>query len=119
MKVSLKKKKIKVVTVRAGNVIGGGDRSEFRIIPDYFRALDNKKTLKIRFPNAIRPWQYILDPLFGYLLLAKKCYQKKHIINYSWNFAQNSKKRIEVKELISELNNYFKVKVNLEKKKKI
>ena len=108
-----KDKKIRVVTVRAGNVIGGGDRSEFRIIPDFFRALDNKKTLNIRFPDAVRPWQYILDPLFGYLILAKKCYQMKQMNFLSWNFSQNNKKIIKVKDLISELNNHFLVKVKV------
>ena len=111
------KKKIRVVTVRAGNVIGGGDRSEFRIIPDFFRALDNNKILNIRFPNAIRPWQYVLDPLFGYLLLAKKCYQMAQINYHSWNFSQNNKKVIKVKNLIFELNKYFKLKVKFENNK--
>ena len=105
------KNKINVVTVRAGNVIGGGDRSEFRIVPDFFRALSDKKTLKIRSPNAVRPWQFVLDPLYGYLLLAKKCYQKKNIDFYSWNFSQKNKKNIKVKEVIYELNNYFKINV--------
>ena len=111
-----KEKKIKVVTVRAGNVIGGGDRSDYRILPDFFRALNNKKTLKVRFPNAVRPWQYVLDPLFGYLILAKKCYKMGQINYESWNFAQNNKKIIKVKDLISELNKYFYVKVELNNK---
>ncbi len=113
-----KKKKIRVVTVRAGNVIGGGDRSDFRIIPDYFRALDNKKILRLRFPNAVRPWQYVLDPLFGYLLLAKKCYQMKQINYDAWNFSQNNQKVIRVKDLILELNKYFKVKIKFKNRPK-
>ena len=113
-----KQKKIRVVTVRAGNVIGGGDRSEFRIIPDFFRALDNKKTLKVRFPNAVRPWQYVLDPLFGYLLLAKKCYQMKKVNFKSWNFSQKNKKIIKVIDLIYELNKHFLIKVKLNPKNK-
>ena len=111
-----KNEKIKVVTVRAGNVIGGGDRSEFRIVPDFFRALNNKTILNIRFPNAIRPWQFVLDPLFGYLLLAKKCFQKDNIKYSTWNFSQNNKKKIEVKHLISELNKNLKYKVRVKNK---
>ncbi len=114
-----KEKNIRVVTARAGNVIGGGDRSEFRIIPDFFRALVNKKTLKVRFPNAVRPWQYVLDPIFGYLLLAKKCYQMKQINFQSWNFAQNNKKIIKVKDLISGLNKYSLVKIKVEYKSNV
>ena len=66
----------------------------------------------------MRPWQYVLDPLFGYLLLAKRCYKMKKIDYESWNFAQNNKKIIKVKNLISELNKYFLVKVNFKNKAK-
>ena len=114
-----KKKKIRVVTVRAGNVIGGGDRSEFRIIPDFFRALDKKKTLSIRFPNAVRPWQYVLDPLFGYLIVSKNCYLNKKVNFKSWNFSQNNKKIIKVKDLIYELNKHFLVKVKVKLNNKV
>ena len=65
----LSKLKISCVTVRAGNVIGGGDFSLNRIIPDFFRALKKKKTLFLRYPNAIRPWQHVIEPLYGYVLL--------------------------------------------------
>jgi CDP-glucose 4,6-dehydratase len=102
---------INVVTARAGNVIGGGDRSEYRIIPDFFKALRSKKTLKVRFPDAIRPWQHVLDPLYGYLLLAKKCYQEKDIKYKSWNFSHYNKKNIKVKELILKLNYFFNIEL--------
>ena len=62
-------KAIGLATVRAGNVIGGGDWSKDRIIPDAIRAFSNDNDLIIRNPKAIRPWQFVLDPLFGYLLL--------------------------------------------------
>jgi len=113
-----KKENMNVVTVRAGNVIGGGDRSEFRIIPDFFRALDKKKILEVRSANAVRPWQYILDPLIGYLILAKKCYEEKKIIFNSWNFAQNTRKQIPVKDLILELNKFFNVKLRIKNNSK-
>ena len=73
-----KKKKIFVATARAGNVIGGGDFSKDRIIPDYFRSLSKNKKLILRSPYSIRPWQYIIDPLYGYLLLLMKLYKKKN-----------------------------------------
>ena len=61
-----------IFTARAGNVIGGGDFSKYRIIPDYIRALNQNKNLLIRNPEHIRPWQYVLEPLYGYTLLVKK-----------------------------------------------
>lgn len=77
---------IGVASARAGNVIGGGDWSEDRLIPDFFRAIQNKKTLIIRSPNAIRPWQHVLEPLSGYLMLAEKIYFEPLIYAGAWNF---------------------------------
>ena len=65
------------VTVRAGNVIGGGDWSKYRIIPDCVKSIKNKKNLIIRNPNSTRPWQHVLEPISGYLLIAKKLYENK------------------------------------------
>ena len=64
-----------IASVRAGNVIGGGDWSADRLIPDAIRAWQNKQVLNIRNPEAIRPWQHVLEPLSGYLLLAEKLWQ--------------------------------------------
>jgi len=73
-------------TARAGNVIGGGDWSSSRIIPDCIRAIEQKKSVEIRNPQATRPWQHVFEPLFAYLLLAKKLYFRE-INNFeSWNF---------------------------------
>ena len=58
-----------IASVRAGNVIGGGDWNKDRIIPDIIRALKNDQTIEVRNPNAVRPWQHVLEPLAGYLLL--------------------------------------------------
>ena len=63
---------VNIATVRAGNVIGGGDWAEDRIIPDAVRALSGGKSILVRNPNAIRPWQHVLEPLAGYLLLGAK-----------------------------------------------
>lgn len=62
---------VAVATARAGNVIGGGDWAADRLIPDFIKAINNKETLIIRNPYAVRPWQHVLEPLSGYLLLAK------------------------------------------------
>ena len=68
-----------------GNVIGGGDYSEFRLIPDIFRSIDKNEQLIVRSINAIRPWQHVLDPLFGYIKVAELGQES---LNYSlgWNF---------------------------------
>ena len=65
---------LKVITARAGNIIGGGDWSKNRIIPDIIRAIKNNKTLNIRNPLHTRPWLYILDVIEGYMLLGKELY---------------------------------------------
>lgn len=82
----LKDSKIKLATVRAGNVIGGGDWASDRLIPDFFRSIDADKRLLIRFPNAVRPWQHVLEPLSGYLLLAEKLVTSGNSFAEAWNF---------------------------------
>ncbi len=66
---------IGVASVRAGNVIGGGDWSTDRIIPDCIQSIIDKKEIEIRNPQATRPWQHVLEPLSGYMLLAQKLYE--------------------------------------------
>tara|TARA_X000001036_G_C20672500_1_gene802966 strand:+ start:778 stop:1863 length:1086 start_codon:yes stop_codon:yes gene_type:complete len=73
-------------SARAGNVIGAGDWSENRIIPDYYRALKTGEKLKIRNPNSTRPWQHVLEPLSGYLTLASKLYLQGKKFQGGWNF---------------------------------
>jgi CDP-glucose 4,6-dehydratase len=77
---------IHVASARAGNVIGGGDWSEDRLIPDFLRALDARKTLIIRSPGATRPWQHVLEPLQGYLMLAEKLHTDGVKFAEAWNF---------------------------------
>ena len=77
---------IQLASVRAGNVIGGGDWAADRLIPDFFRALDDNKTLQVRSPNAIRPWQHVLEPIFGYLVLAEKLVEDNSNYSEAWNF---------------------------------
>eukprot|EP01037_Dinobryon_pediforme_P019215 gene19215-19595_t len=75
-----------VATVRAGNVIGGGDFSFDRLLPDFIRALEKQEAVNIRNPHAIRPWQFVLEPLAGYLQLAKRLHEAGHLYATGWNF---------------------------------
>jgi CDP-glucose 4,6-dehydratase len=76
-----------LATARAGNVIGGGDFSEDRLLPDFFRALEAKQQMVVRQPDAIRPWQHVLDPLAGYLQLAEALLKEPARFAQAWNFA--------------------------------
>lgn len=109
---------IGISTVRAGNVIGGGDWSADRLIPDFIRSYKSKKPLKIRMPNSTRPWQHVLDPLFGYLLLAKKQFINHKKYSDNWNFGPDEFS-ISVKYLLNKFNNYFEnnVQIQIDKKK--
>ena len=80
---------VQVATARAGNVIGGGDWAKDRLIPDFLRGLGAGETLRIRSPHAIRPWQHVLEPLSGYLLLAEKLVTDGANFAEPWNFGPN------------------------------
>ena len=75
-----------IASARAGNVIGGGDWAADRLLPDFFRALDAGESLVIRSPNAVRPWQHVLEPLSGYLVLAERLISDPTDFAESWNF---------------------------------
>ena len=77
---------VAVATARAGNVIGGGDWASDRLLPDFFRAVDDSRTLDVRFPGATRPWQHVLEPLSGYLLLAERLISGGQANAEAWNF---------------------------------
>jgi len=80
---------VSVATARGGNVIGGGDWSQDRLIPDAVSALIKGETVAIRNPGAIRPWQHVLDPLNGYLMLAEELWQDGSKFTGAWNFGAN------------------------------
>jgi len=80
---------VAVGSARAGNVIGGGDWASDRLIPDFIRSIVAGKTVIIRNPSAIRPWQHVLEPLSGYLLLAEAMYKKGPEFSQAWNFGPN------------------------------
>ena len=98
-----KNKKIKFATARAGNVIGGGDMKKDRIMPDIMKSLIKNKKLIIRNPNSIRPWQHVLEPLYGYLILGKYLMMNKldHKITPNWNFGPNINNIKSVREIVN------------------
>ena len=91
-----RKSLVGLATARAGNVIGGGDWARDRILPDAIRAFNENKVLKVRNPTAIRPWQHVLEPLSGYLLLAECLYNDPHKFSSSWNFGPNPEDSVPV-----------------------
>ncbi len=102
-----------IATCRAGNVIGGGDWGEDRIIPDIIRNLQENKVIKIRNKFAIRPWQHVLEPISGYVQLAKKIYETsdtKSKLNLcgAFNFGPNLDSNRKVSELVNEVIKYWK-----------
>jgi len=108
--------------VRAGNVIGGGDWSKDRLIPDLVRSRYSKgKLLVIRYPEAVRSWQFVLEPVRGYLQLAQGLYRGKKKLIGAWNFGPKKDGIVTVRELIKEsaslITGKLRVKVRQEKSK--
>jgi len=95
---------IGLATARAGNVIGGGDWAQDRLIPDVLRSLENKDVLEIRNPNSIRPWQHVLEPLAGYLILAEKLYLNGCDASGAWNFGPRDEDAKTVKWIVDNLS---------------
>jgi CDP-glucose 4,6-dehydratase len=95
---------ISVSTARAGNVIGGGDWSEDRLIPDLMRALENSGIVEIRSLNSIRPWQHVLEPLLGYIILAEKTYSNLELAR-AFNFGPDESDAKSVFEIVTMVEN--------------
>jgi CDP-glucose 4,6-dehydratase len=91
----------KLVTTRAGNVIGGGDWAEDRLVPDIMRAIENKQKVVVRNPRAVRPWQHVLEPLSGYLLLGQHLLEGNTLHHNSLNFGPSAERLIDVQELVA------------------
>lgn len=89
-----------LASVRAGNVIGGGDWAEDRIIPDCIRALSAGQPIQVRSPHAIRPWQHVLEPLSGYLWLGCKMWQEPATYAQAWNFGPTSAGNVTVRDIV-------------------
>jgi CDP-glucose 4,6-dehydratase len=90
-------------SARAGNIIGGGDWAEDRIVPDCIRALTKGYPVEIRNPHAIRPWQFVLDPLFGYLWLALKMKEDPEVYAEAWNFGPYYSNAVDVQTLTEKI----------------
>lgn len=96
-----------IASVRAGNVIGGGDWAKDRIIPDCIRALEANTPIYIRSPKAIRPWQHVLEPLSGYLLLGEKMQEDPIRYSEAWNFGPNLESVVNVWNVASKLTGFY------------
>tara|TARA_B110000261_G_C13083877_1_gene356985 strand:- start:1055 stop:2134 length:1080 start_codon:yes stop_codon:yes gene_type:complete len=94
---------IGIASVRAGNVIGGGDWASDRLIPDILRSFEANKLVKVRNPNSIRPWQHVLEPLSGYLILAQKLYDSSKIYSGGWNFGPDKNDVKPVKWIVDKM----------------
>jgi CDP-glucose 4,6-dehydratase len=110
----------KISIVRAGNVLGGGDISKNRLVPDIIRSLNSKKRLIVRNPNHVRPWQHVIEPIYGYLLLAELQYKNKiKIENRSWNFGPKEKNFLKVKSIVEKFKSNSLLSHSFKNDKKI
>ena len=111
------KKKCGISSVRTANIVGGGDWSYKRLIPDAIKSFTSNKTLTVRNPNFTRQWLFVLEPLKGYLILAKKQYGKLNKFSSNWNFGTNSEiSVIEIVKLVIKLWKKSKYKIVKNKK---
>jgi CDP-glucose 4,6-dehydratase len=99
----LKDAGIAMATARAGNVIGGGDWAQDRLVPDILRSLEKQRPVEIRNPHAIRPWQHVLEPLSGYLLLAQRLYEEGQVDAEGWNFGPRDEDAQPVQWIVERL----------------
>ena len=102
-----KSHQVLVASCRAGNVIGGGDWAKDRLIPDVVKAAAKGNTVPVRNPHATRPWQHVLDPLYGYLLLGQKLLEGKAEFEEAWNFGPNDDNVLTVESLLMLCNQYW------------
>ena len=96
-----------IASVRAGNVIGGGDWAEDRIIADAARSASQQQPLVIRNPESVRPWQHVLEPLAGYLTVGQRLLEEKSEFATNWNFGPSDDSIVTVRELISRIRHYW------------
>lgn len=92
-----------IASARAGNVIGGGDWADNRILPDMMRAYQNNESSSIRNPNSVRPWQFVLEPLFGYLKLGEKLLLEGKQFSGGWNFGPAAFENYSVGDVVKEV----------------
>lgn len=105
-----KKKGLNISTVRSGNVLGGGDYSKNRIVPDIIKSIKEHKKLVVRNSKSIRPWQHVVEPLKGYILLAEKQYKNQlKLVDNKWNFGPGKKNFITVKKILNKIRESYNV----------
>lgn len=97
-----------MATVRAGNVIGGGDWGDDRLIPDIIRSITSETTMIVRYPQATRPWQHVLDPLSGYLLLGYRLLAGHQDCASCWNFGPDAREECSVISVLETMKDYLK-----------
>lgn len=103
----MKKHHTLISSVRAGNIIGGGDWGEDRLVPDIMRATSKNEKTIIRNPQSTRPWQHVLEPLSGYLLLGQRLLEGKKEFSGAWNFGPNEEGHKNVLTVVKELKNHW------------
>jgi CDP-glucose 4,6-dehydratase len=96
-----------LATARAGNVIGGSDWAADRLVPDAIRAFQKKEPLTVRFPRAVRPWQHVLEPLRGYMMLAQRLYDGEASCSAAWNFAPPAENSQDVESVARILTEFW------------
>jgi len=94
---------VALASARAGNVIGGGDWAEARLVPDILRAFEQHTPVVIRHPHATRPWQHVLEPLSGYLVLAEHLWRDGHVVAEGWNFGPRDEDARPVEWIVEQL----------------
>ena len=104
-----------VATARAGNVIGGGDWADDRIVPDIVRACYGSQTLRLRYPDAVRPWQHVLEPLAGYLVLAERASGGDRSVAQAWNFGPAPSRNVRVRDLVDAVVSRLGTEVAIER----
>ena len=105
-----------IYSARAGNVIGGGDYSENRLIPDVVRALKQNKPLVVRNPSATRPWQHVLEPIYGYYLYYKAIINQTEKLPYALNFGPSKKDNLAVDQVIALIQKHTNIRVEFMKR---
>ena len=105
---------ISIASVRAGNVIGGGDWGIDRLFPDIMRGIQNNSKIMIRNPESTRPWQFVLDPLFGYILLAEKMWECGKKFSQGWNFGPTKDDEKSVRWITEFIKNNTNKEINFE-----
>lgn len=101
------KHRLAIATARAGNVIGGGDFARDRLLPDIIKSIINNERLSIRNPFAIRPWQHVMEPLYGYMTLAEKLYTEGTAFSGAWNFGPDNENIKSVEWIVNKLLSFW------------